>query len=291
MSTVGYMNTSGNTGLFGGAGIVSQLVTVLVILLIIYVTYFSAEGLYKAFRTYDKSVVDLMPNTYSSQSKSYIIPQDPNETGAKSITLSDNERTGIEFSYAFYLYVNPNTFRQEEGLLHVFHKGYSKQYPLLGPGVYVKSNENTLRVYMNSTATWNNYIDIENLPVQKWVHVALVARANGLEVYINGDIAKRMNFSGALPYQNFQDVYVFSQRTIQLIGDDATGSNRIASLGGKSFRVFGAYQGMLSRLRYFNYALSYTEISGLLREGPSKKVETQSEEQPPYLIDTWWTNN
>lgn len=291
MSTFGYMNTSGNTGLLGGTSLVAQLVTVLVILVVIYITFFSAEGLYRTFRAYDKSVVELMPNTYSSQSKSYVIPQDPNEDRAKPISLSDNERTGIEFSYSFYLYVNPNTFRQEEGLLHVFHKGYSRQYPLLGPGVFIKSNENTMRVYMNSSATWNNFVDIENLPVQKWVHIALVVRANALEVYVNGDIAKRLNFSGGLPYQNFQNIYVFSQRTIHLVGDDQTGTNRVASLNGKSFRVFGAYQGMLSRLRHFNYALSYTEIAGLLSEGPSSRVETQSEDQPPYLIDTWWTNN
>ena len=274
-----------------GTGIVPQLVVVLILLVALYVLFFSFEGLWRAFRRYDKAVVELMPYTYSSESKSYIIAQDPADPTANPIQPSDNERTGIEFSYSFFIYVNPSSFRNEDGLLHVFHKGYSGQYPLLGPGVYMKANSNTMRVYMNSTATWNQYCDVDNFPVQKWVHVAIVCRAGGLEIYINGDVAKRMPFSGGVPYQNFQDFYVFSQRTKQIAGDDMTGSNTNPSLQGQSFRVFGAFRGSLSRLVYFNYAMSYTEINSMMNDGPSKRVESQSQDQPPYLVDTWWSTN
>lgn len=284
-------NSAPSPGIMSGTGVVAQLIVVLILLVALYVLFFSAEGLYRAFRRYDKAVVELMPYTYSSESKSYIIAQDPNDPTAKPIQLSDNERTGIEFSYSFFIYVNPSTFRNEEGLLHVFHKGYSCQYPLLGPGVYMKANSNTMRVYMNSTATWNQYCDVENFPVQKWVHVAIVCRAGGMEIYINGDVAKRMPFNGGVPYQNFQDFYVFSQRTKQIAGDDMTGSNMTESLQGKSFRIFGAYRGSLSRLVYFNYAMSYTEIASMMNEGPSKRVESQTQDQPPYLVDTWWSTN
>jgi len=282
-------SSPGTGGILSGTGIVAQLLVVLILLAALYVLFFSAEGLYRAFSRYDKAVVEVMPNTYNSEAKSYIVPQDPNDPVAKPVQLSDNERTGIEFSYSFFIYVNPSTFRNEEGLLHVFHKGYSRQYPLLGPGVYMKANSNTMRVYMNSTATWNQFCDVENFPVQKWVHVAIVCRAGGLEIYINGDVAKRMPFNGGVPYQNFQDIYVFSQRTISLGGDDMTGTNRNASLGGQSFRVFGSFRGSLSRLVYFNYAMSYTEIASMMNDGPSKKVEDQSQDQPPYLVDTWWS--
>lgn len=284
-------NSTPSPGIMSGTGIVAQLIVVLILLVALYVLFFSAEGLYRAFSRYDKAVIELMPHTYNSESKSYIIAQDPNDPTAKPIQLSDNERTGIEFSYSFFIYVNPSTFRNEEGLLHVFHKGYSSQYPLLGPGVYMKANSNTMRVYMNSTATWNQFCDVENFPVQKFVHVAIVCRAGGMEIYINGDVAKRMPFNGGVPYQNFQDFYVFSQRTKQIGGDDMTRTNMVESLQGQSFRIFGAFRGSLSRLVYFNYAMSYTEISSMMNEGPSKKVESQSQDQPPYLVDTWWSTN
>ena len=104
-----------------------------------------------------------LPNTYNIDDKSITIPQNPNIRGNKYVSPSNNERSGIEFSYTFYLNVNPSAFRQEYGLCHIFHKGYSSQFPLLAPGVYMRSDTNTLRVYMNSYKTWNNFIDIDNI--------------------------------------------------------------------------------------------------------------------------------
>jgi hypothetical protein len=43
---------------------------------------------------------------------------------------------------------------------------------------------------MNTSSTWNNYVDVENIPVKKWVHVVVMARDNSIEVYINGNISK-----------------------------------------------------------------------------------------------------
>jgi hypothetical protein len=51
-------------------------------------------------------------------------------------------------------------------------------------------------------------------------------------------------------------------------------------------------KGMLSRLLYFNYALSFTEINALMNQGPSKQIASAQGGMPaPYLEDTWWTNN
>jgi hypothetical protein len=49
----------------------------------------------------------------------------------------------------------------------------------------------------------------------------------------------------------------------------------------------------LSSLFYYSYALSYTEIDSLVREGPSSKacIVTQTQDSPPYLEDNWWINN
>ena len=53
--------------------------------------------------------------------------------------------------------------------------------------------------------------------------------------------------------------------------------------------VFGVTKGLLSRLQYFSYAVSYAEIQKLLNEGPSTKMDPeQLGDVPPYLSDTWW---
>ncbi len=285
------MNAS-NAAAQSGTGVVPQIIMAVVILLVIHIVLIGAETIFRAYKSYDKAVVDLMPLTYSAENKSYIISQDPADPNSKPINLSDNERTGIEFSYSFHVFINPSTFASgTDGLAHIFHKGYSRQYPLLGPGVYMKTNTNCMRVYMNSATDWNNYVEIDNFPVQKWVHVAVVGRANGMEVYVNGDLSKRLSFQGSVPYQNFGNFYVFSQRNFQLTCDDSTGSCQINSLKGKSLVIKGAMNGLLSRLRHFNYALSYSEIAALVREGPNPKMDSQDQNKPPYLVDTWWTTS
>ena len=228
--------------------------------------------------------VDLLPVTVGSD-KPRTFEQNPKVKGSVTIPLSDNERTGVEFSYSFYLWVNPNTFRQEDGLLHIMHKGNPVPFPLMAPGVFMRSNTNTMRVYMNSSKSWNNYIDVENIPVNKWVHVVILARANAIEVYINGNLAKKLNMDGATLYQNFGNLYLFNQRNTVL--NPAT----TPSVGGQILSIFGAYNGSMSNLLYFSYALSYTEIQSLGLTGPSKKTEVNSQDQPPYLQDSWWTTN
>jgi hypothetical protein len=141
-----------------------------------------------------------------------------------------------------------------------------------------------MRVYMNSYKTWNNYIEIENIPIGKWVHVAIVVTDNSLEVFINGNLSKKLSLDGFTPYQNYQDIQCFSQRRITLR------HSTIPSIDTDGFDVFGAMKGQLSRLNYFSYALSYAEIQNIMNEGPSSKMDSAlaTGNIPPYLDDTWW---
>lgn len=276
------MNTNINTS--GGQPYPAQAILALVVLAVMHILYFSTEYLYRLMKNVSKTQTDLIPFTATS-SKMYSFAQDPADGNSKSIYLSDNERTGAEFTYSFFMYVDPTCFGTEDGLLHIFHKGYSSQYPLLGPGVYMHNNKNTLRVYMNTFGSWNTYIDVEGFPVKKWVHVALVCEENGMNIFINGNIAKRLNFGKSLPYQNFQNISVFSQRRIVLRG------STIPSLNGVDLNIMGSLRGSISLLTYFSYAISYTELNDILQGGPSTKVDPDSQDKPPYLTDDWWVTS
>lgn len=279
------INQNANAGVdrLTGGSIISQILLVLIVLVLLYLILAATEWLYLYINRLWVNRTELLPITYSSEDKTIIIPQNPNDPNVKQISLSNNERTGIEFTYSFFLMVHPSTFRQEKGLLHIFHKGNAAQFPLLGPGVYMRSDTNTLRVYMNSFNKWNNFIDIENLPVGKWVHVAIVCKSSHVEIFINGNLSKRLGFDGSLPYQNYGDIHCFSQRRIKL-------SETIPSVGAGGHDVFGVMKGMVSRLIYFNYALSYSEINHMMNEGPSKKYAGSEQGMPAqYLQDSWWT--
>lgn len=257
-----------------------------IIVFLLYLCFLFAEIVYKYINRLSINRTELLPNTYPMGTKTVTLTQNPLILSTKQIQVSDNERTGIEFTYSFYLNADPSVFTQSYGLFHIFHKGYSKQFPLLAPGVYMRSDKNTLRVYMNTFKTWNNFIEVDNFPLNKWVHVAIVCKDSSLEIYINGNLSKKMSFDGFAAYQNYQDVICFNQRRIHL-------TNAVfPSIPEEGLDVFGSMKGMMSRLTYFNYALCYAEIQKEMDQGPSSKIESSNmNDVPPYLTDTWWTNN
>lgn len=275
-------NSSTVVSYLKGTAIVPQVLLSIVLVSIVYITLISCELLYKSMNSVAKTRTALLPYTYTTE-KQLEIKQDPNDPHSIPTVLSDNEHTGIEFSYSCFLQINENSFVDQQGLLHIFHKGYSLPFPLLGPGVFLHSNNNCIRVYMNATNTWNKYVDIENIPLKKWFHLAIVCRKNSVEVYLNGNLLKKLNFEGALPYQNFGNYYVFCQRKLSLT------KTRVPSVDEEGFNILGRIDGMISRLDYFSYALSFTEINAILNQGPSTYIVSATQNKPPYLADTYWT--
>jgi len=272
---------------FGGASsYITQGVIGLAAAAVLYMALGSFELLSKYVNRLDANRVNLLPDSYQMAARTKQLIQNPNLSKGTTVTLSSNEGTGVEFTYSFFLNVPQSAFTGTgtEGLNHIFHKGSPSQYPLLGPGVYMHNEINTMRIYMNSYDNWNNSVEVPNFPIGKWCHVVILCRSMHLEIYVNGNIVSRMGFNISPPYQNYGDVYAFSNRKPNKL------PTNLPSLEGKTFNVLGVCQGMLSRLTYFNYALSYTEINKLMSEGPSKKMDTaEGATSTTYLIDNWWT--
>jgi hypothetical protein len=266
-----------------GTAPVPQIFLGIVLVSVVYIAMMTSEYIYRSMTQVAKTRTALLPYTYPSD-KQREIRQDPNDPVSIPVVLSDNERTGIEFSYSFFLQINESSFNDQDALLHVFHKGYNMAYPLMSPGVFLLGKTNTLRVYMNSNHTWNNYIDVENVPLKKWFHFAIVCRNNSLELYLNGNLSKKLKFDGSLPYQNFGNFFVFSQRRVEF------SQTQIPSVDERGLRFQGPMNGMISRLEYFSYALSFTEINALLNKGPSAHiVGAGADNAPHYLTDAYWT--
>jgi hypothetical protein len=236
-----------------------------------------------------KDRVELFPKTYPSGSRMFTAVQNPSNPNAKTIYFSDNQRSGVEFSYAMFIYLSSDTFASgNANLYHIMHKGYNQNFPLLGPGVFAWGNSNKIRVFMNCYDTWDNYTDIENIPVEKWFHLVVSCKGNTLYVYINGSLKQKMVLSNSTPpYQNYGNVYLFNtrKRTIHKDHTPSVGSTNL------NINVDGSANGMVSRVYYFSYALTYSEIQTLITMGPSSKITSStSMSMDPYLADTWWTN-
>ena len=264
-----------------------EIVTALLTVAILFMVMFTVELLYKTTMEARSRFQTLMDYTAAAEDMSLVIHQDASKyTDAKPIGLSINERTGIEFAYSFYIYINPATFSGNKTFKHVFHKGYATPWPLMAPGVFIHGDTNTMRVVMNTYKNPYTYADVKNIPVQKWFHVVLNSYRGGLDIFINGNLANRISFDNTIPYQNFQDVVVFSNANINSL----RGSG-IPALNGEDFQMEGAFKGYLSNLTYARYALSVNEVQRLLAAGPSSKLKQKQMDKPPYLADDWWSHS
>lgn len=276
-----------------------QILLAIAISFVVFLTYMVMETLYRSYLSYGKARLALYPYT-GSAAKTIVFKQDPSNSSNTTLPFSENQLTGIEFTYSCFLYISDDTIGNEEGWKVIFYKGYeTNAFPLCGPCLLVSNTANaagqpTLRVVMNTYERWFNAVDVNQIPFNKWVHVAITCRKNALEVYVNGNLAAKKSFAGTLPYQNYQPLILFPNA----YNSDKTDVNWKTASGetslkhnipaGENFILKGKFSGYISNLYYFSYAASYSEIQGMMNLGPSSQFDESSMDKPPYLIDSWW---
>jgi hypothetical protein len=276
---------------------VPQILIALVIAIAVFVIYLVLEVLYRAYLSYAGARVAVYPVTGSGKRK--VFKQDPNNPNNVLLPMSENQLTGIEFSYSVFLYISEDTIDTPttKSWKVVFYKGYeSGPFPLCGPCVLVGNKDTnsakpTLRVIMNTYEKWFNPVDVNEIPMNKWFHLVIAVRKNSMELYINGNLANKKSFAGTLPYQNYQPLVLFpDSKTVPASDYDAGTSSKKGLPVGENFILTGKFNGFISNLYYFSYALTYSEIQGMMNLGPSSTFDDQQMDKPPYLIDSWWTS-
>lgn len=220
------------------------------------------------------------------------IPQNPGLTGAIPILRSNDSEQGLVFTWSTWLYidkisgttsktkgtsitdtsgssnVNPNNYDIIFAKGNISNSNNNSNSNVM-PGLYLSNTTNqlllTMNVFKNTTnnqTTKNIYIP--NIPVNKWLNIIIrVSNQYVLDIFINGKLSKRTILPG-LPKQNYEDVYV----------------------GG------GNLQGLISSLRYFNYAIGMNEIQYIINAGPNLNMigKDLSGSMPRYLSLRWFFN-
>ena len=199
-----------------------------------------------------------------------VIPQDPTMTGAIPINRSVDGPAGIEFTWSTWIYINDLQYLSGK-YRHIFHKGNDTidattglNFPNNAPGLYLSPNTNELTVIMNTFDVINEEITIPDIPINKWVNVIIRCKNTTLDVYINGVITKSMQLL-SVPKQNYGDVFV---------------------------AMNGGFDGYISNLWYYNYALGTSAIQKLVKNGPNIKMSgalsTLTMKNPNYLSLRWY---
>lgn len=219
------------------------------------------------------------------------IAQDPTKTSSVYIQRSNNQDSGLEFTWSTWMYINDipdvntsgglDTIKQK--YQHVFNKGfYNGKYNSDGtaainncPGLYIEGNtdststtpnDGVLHLVMDTIDPTDKtgVIDINNIPLQKWFHVVIRVKNTILDVYINGVIAQRKVLTN-LPRQNYEDLFLCQN---------------------------GGFSGSLSNMRYYQYALNVFEINNIISYGPNLNLANgNSTPNYNYLSKSWYYYN
>ena len=205
-----------------------------------------------------------------------IVSQDPKNTESKPIYKSNNESEGLEFTWSSWIYID-DLNKNDSKYQHIFSKGDGGFDPNTNiasvnnaPGMYISPMTNKLHIIMDSvkapdsTTGNHNIIDIDNVPLKKWVHVAIRAMNTKVDVYVNGIIASRLEMLDT-PKQNYGDIYIAQN---------------------------GGFMGKLSALRYYNRALNVFEINHIVSSGPNLSVVNDMGAQKgfKYLSNYWYSS-
>jgi hypothetical protein len=188
-----------------------------------------------------------------------VITQDPSKEASIPLRRSFNEEAGVEFTFSTWIFVEDYEYRKGKWK-HVFHKGNASSWPNRCPGVWLHPNDNALRVYLNTYNDVSNHVDIDNIPIAKWFHLAVVVTQDHMDLYVNGFLKKRVTHKG-IPKQNFGDVYV---------------------------NLNGGFCGYISRMKYYDFAVSSSEIESDVNVGPDLNIPYTARQNPPYLTHNWW---
>lgn len=263
-------------------GILNQISKAILFIVLVIVSISILKFAYVKIKSFSNRAPWLFKGTKSGK-KRMVIQQDPNKAGSIVLRRSQNQFGGLEFTYMWWMFVDDWIY-QENSQRHIFHKGNEnlREYstsggagadnscasnigapkrPLLQcPGVWLEKNTNKMVVYINTFKDIEEKIEIDNIPGNKWLHVAVSVKQSNLDVYVNGYLAKRKALKSP-PKQNYGDLYI------------------------NSFKGFGGY---LSNFKYSNYYATFSDIESHMSLGPSNQPCVDTGEKPPYFSSNWW---
>jgi len=271
----GLMNNSKN--LLGSTSIIAKLVFLLLVIFIFIFALKIGVSLLSYIFSYSSNPV--LINGMRDAGEALVIEQNPNNKEAIPILRSQNQRSGLEFTWSVWLYIkNPplsidNGTRPEQHK-HVFNKGNDTigpdgiVTPNNGPGLYIGNDYRSLRIVMNTFDNINTLDDkkdeivIEDIPIEKWMNVIIRCNQHNLDVYINGTLTKSIILA-SIPKQNYDNVNV---------------------------ALNGGFSGRISLLHYYAYAAGATEIQNIVDTGPNMKTVGKSitTAKPNYLSFRWF---
>lgn len=225
---------------------------------------------------------------------SYIVAETKTPLPGSAVTVGNGtgiptSANGKRFSLSFWLYIQ--NLDKNRGLLrHVFHRGDEKNAMGGSPSVLLDRNANKLHVFFDTTSLNDDPanlasqtpdvqlayrvarrgIVIDYVPMQRWVHVAVVVNetTNGgsISAYVDGELIKSVS-SNSPPVKvaninNYKSVVPkISNLALDRKGDVYIGGDVGSSVG-------VGFSGLVSMIEFHNYDMNSADVYKIYTKGP-----------------------
>lgn len=199
--------------------VITSAITILIIGLIIYHLYHYIRK--KIHQAYTEPI--LIKKVKNAKA--------PITFAAKDLVPSHNAYDG---SYMIWLHVNDQNWNLGNKK-HILSKGTELE-------VAMEERNNNIYVFLKKEDGDYITIKIENFPLQRWFHFAIVNTKQSSDIYIDGELYKSTVINGSIKSHAESDL---------------------------SITKSGGFGGFISHLRYFNKALTPEEIKKIYSKGPN----------------------
>lgn len=227
----------------------SKIVDIVLLVIIIVIICVSLYAIYKHFSN-------------KRHNEPLLIDQPVDATIARMI-LSENIPTSDsnEFTINFWMFVRDwnHNYNKPKCVLYYGDPNCKQASPLIF--LYPNTNNLMIRMAQNKKCEGKsmnpfscNYegifdnkkpCDVSNIPLQRWVQISVVLWNTTTDVYVNGKLARSCTYPDVPKMMTGQNIYI-----------------------GQG----GGFNGYISRLRYFNYAIDPRQAYVLYKDGPYKQI-------------------
>uniref|UniRef100_A0A6C0M0P1 EF-hand domain-containing protein n=1 Tax=viral metagenome TaxID=1070528 RepID=A0A6C0M0P1_9ZZZZ len=152
---------------------------------------------------------------------------------------------GYDLSLTFWIYINSWKYRKGSWK-HVLHKGVDNSTHFSNPGVWIKPNQNDLRIQITTRMRGtkkNNLYTIKDINLRKWTQIGIIVQTNTIDLYVDGKIKRSENLYG-LPVLNNGNMIVNN---------------------------WSGFDGQISSISYSPKALNPSEMNNLHVLGPHRE--------------------
>jgi len=148
--------------------------------------------------------------------------------------------SGYNLSYSMWVYIRDWDYRFGKWK-NVMWKGNTSK-PVHSPSIWFYPLTNSMKV-VTSTKGSNGMssCDVQNIPLQKWVHIVYVLNNRSVDIYVNGKLERTCILDG-IPVNNKNDKLMINHN--------------------------GGFYGKMGRFQYFTRSLNPEDVVSLYTRGP-----------------------